>query len=192
MKRTLAPFLRCLALLACLAVPLHARAHRLSDSLLRLEPAGDHWSGCLDLPLRDLSLLVELDPNRDGQITWGEVRNALPAITAQLEQHLQFRHGERTLALSQPDLAISRLAGEPCASIAFRIDAPAATALDVRYSLLFDQDPAHRGLLRFQDGERVETRVFGPDAPAHRLESVAPGSPARTDPRGQCLADSSA
>src|SRR5262245_46561045 len=55
-------------------------AHKQSDSYLTLTAQGQTLHGRWDLALRDLQMVVGLDADGDGLITWGEVRRAQPAI----------------------------------------------------------------------------------------------------------------
>src|SRR5262249_58944599 len=55
-------------------------------------------------------------------------------------------------------------AGSGYAVLPFRVDCPAAAGpLTLRYRLLFDIDPSHRGLLTIAAGERVTSEVLTPD-----------------------------
>ena len=53
----------------------------------------------------------------------------------------------------------------------------AARILSIKYTLFFDVDPQHRGLLRLEDKGGTHTAVFSPDHETWQLEahSVAPG-----------------
>ena len=66
-----------------------AAAHKPSDAYLRLtiEPGGAP-QGSLDVALRDLELVVGLDGNGDGAITWGELKARHPAIAAYVQSRL--------------------------------------------------------------------------------------------------------
>jgi HupE / UreJ protein len=60
----------------------------------------------------------------------------------------------------------------------FAVDCPAVPAvLSVAYTMLFDLDPQHRGLLHLEEQGRTHTAVFSPDRNTWRLEgqSVALG-----------------
>ena len=63
-------------------------------------------------------------------------------------------------------------------ALQFVVDCPVAPAtLRIKYTLLFDVDPQHRGLLRLEENGRTHTTVFSPDHETWRLEgkSVALG-----------------
>lgn len=76
--------------LCLLLLPLTAFAHKPSDSYLFLSDQADgkpalQW----DIALRDLERAIGLDLDRDGKITWGEVRQQQTAIKAYALSHLQ-------------------------------------------------------------------------------------------------------
>ncbi|MCC6234592.1 MAG: HupE/UreJ family protein [Verrucomicrobiales bacterium] len=177
MNLSLLPQLRTVVLLlVCLACPRFCHAHRLSDACLRIEESRGAWTGCFDVSLRDLDVLVPLDDNRDGDVTWGELRRAFPVIESKLRTHLRFQSGSEPLTLADLDLAVASIAGEPAASVTFQLTAAHPTpasiqTVSVHYDLLFDLDPAHRGLLRFASGTTVQTHVFAPDASELELRS---------------------
>src|SRR5690242_8041174 len=61
------------------------------------------------------------------------------------------------------------------AVLRFGAHCPAAPrVLTVRYTLLFDLDPQHRGLLRFEEPGRTLAAVFSPDRNTWRYESRSP------------------
>ena len=104
-----------------------------------------------DIALRDLDYVLQLDRDGNGELTWGEVRQHSDDITR--------------LALSRLELSS---AGKPCAWVTtapLMLDkhsdgtyavlsltaqcASLSSGLKARYSLLFDVDPSHRGLVQW-------------------------------------------
>jgi hypothetical protein len=65
---------RMAALVWLLAMATSAQAHIASNGFLTLDVEGSRLSGSVELAMRDAELAVGLDDNRDGRITWGEVR----------------------------------------------------------------------------------------------------------------------
>jgi HupE / UreJ protein len=158
-------------------VALPALAHKPSDSYLTLVRDGPNITGQWDIALRDLDLALGLDANGDGDITWGEVRAQQAAIAALAEQRLTLSSGGEKCALRGTGLeidshtdgayAVLRLAGE-CAH--------AGPTVAVDYSLLFDLDPQHRGLLNFVEDGESRSVVFSADQP-HRIVGGDAGGP---------------
>jgi len=161
-----------LALLLC-AVTGSAAAHKPSDSYLTLTAhSGEsdmrvQW----DIALRDLDLALDLDANRDGAITWGELRTR--------EREL-FDHAAGRLTLSADSGACALRAGELLADdhsdgayAVLRFGASCAHGmrrLKVDYRLLFDLDPSHRGLLRIEVDGSSSSAVMAPDRAVQEFE----------------------
>jgi hypothetical protein len=156
------------ALLASAAIGAHA--HKPSDAYLHLRVLDQgRVTQRLDMALRDLDRVLDLDADADGALRWGEVRarwsdiarfadeavavgadgapcRALAPATPALERHLDGTYAvlERTL----------QCAGGP-------------TALTVDYRLFARSDPTHRGIARIVTVEGVtHTQVLVPGAPS--------------------------
>src|SRR5271170_567177 len=77
-----------LALSLVLAAATAAQAHVASNGFLDVEVRGHALSGSIELAVRDVELAIGADANRDGQVTWGELRAAEPQLAAYVAQHL--------------------------------------------------------------------------------------------------------
>ena len=143
-----------------------ARAHRLSDALLRWTVTSEGLRGRLDLPIRDLALRVPLDTNGDGQVTWGELQEHFGSWRAVVQEELRLQAGGRSLDFAVEDLRVVEVAGEMCASVVLRwagVLPPGPIRLE--YRLLAEVDPLHRGLVRWERAGQVTTAVLGPEHP---------------------------
>jgi hypothetical protein len=156
---------RCLLLsLALLAPASTARAHLASDSYLRIEigtagTVGGQW----DIALRDLDVAVGLDADQDGAITWGEVQAKQREIEAYAFGRLALA-GESVLCRLIPAaLMVDYHAGSAYAVLPFTAECPSDGRLTLRYRLLFDLDPSHRGLLTIAAGGQVSSDVLTPE-----------------------------
>jgi len=116
------------------------------------ETSSDH--GLLNvevsLSLRDLDAVVNLDPNDNGQITWGEVRHARDDIERYIIQKL--RVADTTPCTLQPqNLLVDSLPEGAYAIAQLTALCPHAggahSAVQVHSDLLFEVDPAQRTLL---------------------------------------------
>ncbi|NND59810.1 MAG: HupE/UreJ family protein [Gammaproteobacteria bacterium] len=159
--------------------PLSAIAHQASDSYLWLEAEGANVSGRWDVAITDLEMLIGIDADGDGEITWGEVSDRGDAIANTLLSQLTIGVDGRECALSSGSLQIAPHAGSNYVSVVLAAQCPQAVAAPVvSYNLLFAVDPGHRGLMRFEhDGQQVAT-VFTPGSrewtwPASEQASVA-------------------
>jgi hypothetical protein len=149
-----------------------AFGHKPSDSYLRLgEPRVDAGSTVIpvrwDVALRDLDRVVELDPDHDGKVTWAEVRGADDDIRKILGASL---HGKMsghdcTTGVDASPRVVEHSDGMYVVYNLTLSCAATAPQLELTYSLFFDSDPQHRGLLRANDGN--ELIVFARQAMLH-------------------------
>lgn len=153
-----------------------AHAHKPSDSYLTIEVDGDAIEGQWDIALRDLDFAIGLDGDGDTALTWDEVRGRHTDIAA--------------YALSRLTLTSD---GKPCASQAVRhlIDAHSDGAYEVlrfrarcdakvaqlriAYSLFFDIDPQHRGLVNVISGSHSATGILSPERAAQEFSVEGQG-----------------
>jgi hypothetical protein len=154
---------RLLALLFLLAA-WPAAAHKPSDSYLALTVSGTTVQGQWDIALRDLDYAIGLDANADGEITWGEVKSRHADIAA----YALARLGVRSGASPCPTHAVEQLVDDHSdgaySVLRFLALCPEAiSTLEIDYSLLFDIDPQHRGLLRIEHADATRTAIFSPE-----------------------------
>jgi hypothetical protein len=158
-----------------------AWAHKPSDSYLTLRAtagSGDiavRW----DIALRDLDYVLQLDRNGNGEISWGEVRQRSEDITRLATSRLQLSSADQSCSWatasplmldkhSDGTYAVLNLTAQ-CASL--------SGALKARYSLLFDVDPSHRGLVQWigPGNQTPQALVFGTESAEQMLALQAPG-----------------
>jgi hypothetical protein len=144
-----------------------AFAHKPSDSYLALEINGDRISGQWDIALRDLEYAIGLDANGDGEITWGEVRARHADIAAYALARLALRVDGRACELRPDAHLVDDHSDGAYEVLKFSaVCPPSATspqALDIDYSLFFDFDAQHEGLLRLVADGATTTGVFSAD-----------------------------
>lgn len=156
-------------LLTLLALPAHA--HKPSDSYLGITSDGGAYRAQWDIALRDLELAVGLDMNRDGEITWAELRQRQVAVAAYALGHLRIETAAGACAPEVTDTLVEHHSDGAYAALILILNCPGAVqGLNVQYSLLFDLDPTHRGLLRYTADGATSTHVLGPGNPGVSLE----------------------
>jgi hypothetical protein len=158
--------LRIVFALLCATAANNALAHKPSDSYLILRAAaGDNViHGQWDIALRDLEIAVQLDTNRDGAITWGEVRTRRTELFAYAFAHLALLADGGSCPLSAGDLLVDDHSDGAYAVLRFSAQCAAAPrAIEANYSLLFDLDPTHRGLLRLDSDGGSRSAVLSPE-----------------------------
>lgn len=140
-----------------------AQAHKPSDSYLSLT-IGDGITGEWKIALRDLDFAIGLDDNDDGAITWGELRERHQAIAAYALSRLHIAADGASCPLKAGQQLVDSLTDGAYTILPFSVDCgPQPQSLAIEYSLLFDLDRQHRGLLRIDHDGVSQTAVFGPD-----------------------------
>jgi len=166
------------AFLASLLIAAAAQAHKPSDSYLALSVDGAALRGQWDIALRDLEFAIGLDADANGEITWGELRAKHADIAAYALARLAVRADGRDCGLTPTGHLADEHSDGGYAVLRFEAACgPAAPAsVEVTYSLFFDLDPTHRGLLRFEWGGAAQTGVLSPERPtlAFRAGEAAP------------------
>ena len=175
-----------LVLAAAFATAMAGRAcaHKSSDSYLSLElkdnEDSDHpgkgpkgaqsITGQWDLSLRDLDYAIGLDSNDDGILTWGEVRAHHDAIADFALGGLTITADDRPCAKRVTDHLIDQHSDGAYEVLRFAVDCPANfQTLAIRYTLLFNLDPQHRGLLRVTEHGQTHSAVLSPAADSWRF-----------------------
>ena len=170
------------AILLCLWV-VTAQAHKPSDSYLLLSQPGQGTTleGQWDIALRDLQHAIGLDANGDGAITWGELKAREQALTSYALSRLNIEaiaRGDRDRCSLQPTgLLFDEHVDGGYAVMRFVVQCPIRPAqLSVHYTLLFDVDPNHRGLLDVRAADTSQAFVL---ADASRTATLNLGTPDR-------------
>jgi hypothetical protein len=168
-----------LALLTLLSLWLApAHAHKPSDSYLSLWVQGNHLTGRWDIALRDLDYAIGLDADGDGEITWREVKAKHQEIAAYALARLSIAADGVGCTPTVTEHLIDNHSDGAYEVMRFSADCLAAPeVLTINYTLFFDLDPQHRGLLRLEEQGRTHTAIFSPEHDTWRLEghSVALG-----------------
>jgi hypothetical protein len=133
---------RALVIFVLLASASSALAHKPSDAHVRLDVDGDHLAGRLDVSVRDLDAALSIDDG-DGAVTWAELDTARPRIADYVASRLTFG---AECPVTQGDAALVDLSDGAYWSTPLTVHC-APRALAIHYSLLFDIDAQHRGLV---------------------------------------------
>lgn len=167
-----------------------ALAHKPSDSYLTMSVPSSSSSGSSggsdvavrwDIALRDLDYVLQLDRDNDGVLTWGEVRARGDDITKYATANLALTSKDKPCALTTTaPMQLDKHSDGTYAVLSLTAACGAAIteALQVKYSLLFDVDPSHRGLVQWlAPGEKEALSVIlGVDAATQKLPLQAPSA----------------
>ncbi|MES2941559.1 MAG: HupE/UreJ family protein [Pseudomonadota bacterium] len=147
-----------------------AWAHKPSDSYLSIRVAEGsstidvRW----DIALRDLDYVLELDRDGNGELNWGEVRKREADITRLAISRFQLTSADKNCDLSPvAPLALDKHSDGSYAVLSLKAQCPSlAGPLKARYSMLFDVDPSHRGLVQWvaPGVDTAQALVFGTES----------------------------
>ena len=186
MKRFFALGHRCfhLLLLPVLAlamlVPMPAWAHKPSDSYLTVRAAQGSSTLSIrwDIALRDLDYVLQLDRDGNGELTWGEVRPREADIIKLAVSRLAFTAAATACPLvSASPMLLDKHSDGTYAVLSLNAQCPSLDApLKARYSMLFDVDPSHRGLVQWvaPGVDTAQALVFGTES-AEQVLALQPG-----------------
>ena len=153
------------------AVP--AWAHKSSDAYLQLSAAPPGVELRIDVALRDLDVVVDIDADGDGRVTWRETKASWDAI----EGYVLPRVALDGCTLRTGTRALERRSDGAYAALRLASDCAMPAAPKLRYALFADVDPTHRGILRLQraDGS-VGVQLLEPrHTPAGESASASAG-----------------
>ena len=169
-----------LALGLLLAGAVHA--HKPSDSYLTLKAAAGSGEVAArwDIALRDLDYVLQLDRDNNGELTWGEVRQREADIVRLATQNLQLSSGDQTCPWSSgAAMQLTRHSDGTYAVLTLVARCPKLEAgLKARYSLFFDVDPSHRGLVQWiaPGGDAAQALIFGTESAQQSLAMKPAGA----------------
>ncbi len=176
LARVMALFTIILAILLSTEI---AWAHSSSTSYITISAdSGTKPTLRLDVPLRDLALRLDLDQDRDGAIRWREVKPQLGAITGWVNHGLKIEQSSALCTLEESDWAAATYGEENYLSLIAQIHCPngaGTKALSLRYTLFFDQDALHRGLIKAFSDDMTISAIASPDRPTHLLDQSTAG-----------------
>lgn len=148
---------------ATLAVCQTADAHKASDSYLKIKGGQSELVVRWDIAIKDLELIVGVDTNQDGDVTWGELKTNQQKIAAHALSHLNISADGTPCDLQLSELKFTKHSDGGYAVLLLNTGASGSTqTLAIQYSFLFDADPTHRGLVLFENEDAATTQVLSP------------------------------
>lgn len=151
-----------------------AEAHKPSDAYLHLAVEGSRVRARWDISLRDLADATELDGNEDGEVTWAETKHVVPRARALAEAGLTVGSGATPCPVAPPldsEARVVRHADGAYLVLTVDYACPAPPrSLGLTYSLFFDRDPQHRGIVALDSGAGAKTCVLAAARPSCTLD----------------------
>lgn len=173
---------RWLFTLVAMLLSASAWAHKPSDSYLTLRAAQDSSDIAVrwDIALRDLDYVLQLDRDGNGELSWGEVRQREADIVNLANSRLALSAGGTTCpwAATQPLMLDKHSDGTYAVLQMNARCASLAGDLKARYSLLFDVDPTHRGLVQWvaPGSATGQALIFGTESAEQSLALLPAGA----------------
>lgn len=138
-----------------------AHAHKPSDSYLTIHGDTPQLQGQWDIALRDLDYALGLDGNLDGNVEWGEVKAKHAEIVAYAFSHLKLAADGSACPTKVTDHKIDNHSDGTYAVIFFTAEcAKLPEILEIDYTLFFDLDKEHKGLLNLQSDGKARSAIF--------------------------------
>ena len=164
-----------LVILLSLSLSPRAHAHSASSSYLHIVVQHHDMDVQWSIALRDLDYAIGLDSNGDGAITWGELHQRQAAVIAYAMARLTLA-ADGTTCKPGPVAMLSDELGDGGYAVLRFVAACDHTPshVTVRYQLLFDLDPMHRGLLNLSMAGVTHAVALSPGQPEARFD-VTPG-----------------
>jgi hypothetical protein len=162
----------CTLLLGLVALATPAHAHKPSDSYLSVNLTGDTVAGRWDVALRDLDFVLDLDTDRDGRLTWGELRGRLPEVERYTMQHVALASDGARCDLGVRDRLIDNHTDGGYIVLELEGSCPHPPhVLGVRYDFLLGVDTTHRGLLSLAIEGESQSAVLDPAGGVRKFAS---------------------
>ena len=154
-----------MAIMTLLAPVAPAHAHKASDAYLDLRTvaaAPGTFAARWDIAIRDLDMLVDLDPDDDGVVRWRDVDRRGDEVARSAMAALAFARDGVPCEATAPERTFGRRSDGGYLVLRFSIACPAAptadrrgrpedaadgSGIEVRYQLMAGIDPTHRAIL---------------------------------------------
>ena len=130
-----------------------------SDATAATQAVQREYRFALSVAIKDLDLIIPMDANADGKVTWGEIKAATPAVLTALNQAANVAAPTGTCSLSWEYAGIERRSDGSYVQLLAKARCPAANGLVFKYTLFKDQDANHRLLVagRIADKDLLTT-----------------------------------
>ncbi len=154
-----------------------AHAHVASNGFLAVSVDGHDLHGSVELAVRDVELAVGTGAGPDGKVTWGELKSAERRLDEYLAQHLAMSAQGHACPVTLEAMQLNDRVDGTYVWLPFSAScAVAIESLAIRYTVLEQVDPSHRGLLTLTAGTVAQTGVLGGQAGGRVFAVHAPAA----------------
>ena len=172
--------------LSCLFLLLvsNVDAHRLGESYLFLKIYDNAIEGRVEITLSDLNNVAPLDQDNDGKVSQEELDAKIDVVKAYVSERIKIGAHQSPYPIRYTAHKVIKTLLGKYIEIEFMIDniQQVPEVLDVGYSILFEVDPNHRGLLVIEHNQLTGTvntaeavsLIFSPERQRQKLDLTAP------------------
>lgn len=141
--------------------------HTSSDGFLVLSRSSSELHVRLELALRDLSVLMPIDADGDGTVTWGELKSQLSVLTFYRDSHLHLSKDGQSLPVQWDSMMVSKHSDGAYVVWTGTAQVRGGEKIGVDYQLVFEADRDHRGLVRLVNAVNghEESVILSPEHP---------------------------
>lgn len=152
-----------------------ANAHTPASSHVSVDVSGQRPELVVDVALIDVSQLVILDANNDGDVTWAELLAAQPTLLNKVLDATSLQRGKSACRLRPVPsaTALVRYSAVPHVSLVFLGDCAAgAEVYTLSFDLMFRLDPGHRVLVKQLSASAASLSVLTAARPTVQFSSA--------------------
>ncbi len=151
-------------LLLCTLCSLSLSAHQFSTAHLQItQQSANQHNGDLSLSLQDLEQVIGIDLNRDSQLTWKEVNQALPLIHDYLTANIQFKQQQTCRMNWQTSVKLTEKFGNTLLLLPFQLSCDTNESITVNYQAFIQNLNQHKLLITWQIEEQQYQGIIDQD-----------------------------
>jgi len=141
LRKILIPFIFALSVF-------NAQAHQSSHSQIQVNVKQNILSGYWDIALHDLQLIMNLDKDANGDISWQELSQQQHIITAYIRHYLKFLQNDMLCPITFGKLMVDKISAGTYAYFPFTAHCQKKIiSLNIYYDFLFNTDAQHKALI---------------------------------------------
>ena len=155
-KILLSVFILCFSILA--------NAHTPSSSYLFIKELDSKLKLRWDISLRDLDYVLGLDLNQDHLISWKELKSKRKELSAYALSNLVIKRSDKNCELNDTNLQVVKHTDGAYAVLGISAECfTTGGQVSVNYSLFFEEDSNHRGVVFDKRTKKINSYIASPD-----------------------------